>query len=178
MNKQHAISGVAVIIAALGVSSIVHPASSGASLEQRVQRLEDTEAIRSLLIQYGRALDKRDFDGVIRFKTGELDWRPFVAALVPPHLPHAFEGSAQHTVQIFIEPETLEGRALLARFGSAGISELPADEVGLQAGGLREAGVRGATGDCLERAARDFVEGLAGAHRPALVDQRSVRDLG
>ncbi len=75
MNKQHAISGVAVIIAALGVSSIVHPASSGASLEQRVQRLEDTEAIRSLLIQYGRALDKRDFAAYGRLFAKDGTWK-------------------------------------------------------------------------------------------------------
>lgn len=120
------------------------------------------------------------FSGVIRFKTSQHDWRPYAAALVPPHLSHAFEAAAQ-LAQVFIEPETVEGRALLARFGTEAISELPVEEVNLHAKRLRAAGLRKADAASLQRAAREFVDGLAGAHRPALVDERiarAIRSLG
>src|SRR5262245_47927587 len=117
------------------------------------------------------------FSGAIRFKTREHDWRAFAAALVPPHLSHAFEGAAQFTAQIFVEPETLEGRALLTRFGSEAIVELPSDEVALHAKALRSLELRQADASALEGAARQFVDGFAGAHRPAVVDTRIERTI-
>jgi AraC-like DNA-binding protein len=117
------------------------------------------------------------FSGAIRFKTRQHDWRSFAAALIPPHLSHAFDGAAQFTAQIFIEPETLEGRALLTRFGTEAIVELPPDEVALHAKALRTLELRQADASALQRAARTFVDGLAGAHRPAVVDARVERTI-
>jgi len=56
---------------------------------------------------------------------------------VPPHLPHAFEASSRFSAQVFIEPETRVGRALLARFGRDEIVELPPAEVEEHASALR-----------------------------------------
>jgi AraC family transcriptional regulator len=117
------------------------------------------------------------FSGTIRFKTRQHDWRSFAAAFVPPHLSHAFEGAAQSTAQIFIEPETLEGRALLTRFGREAITELPVDEVALHAKALRTLRLQEASASALQRAARQFVDGLAGAQRPAVVDARIERTI-
>jgi AraC family transcriptional regulator len=117
------------------------------------------------------------FSGTIRFKTRQHDWRAFAAGLVPPHLSHAFEGAAQFAAQIFVEPETLEGRALLARFGRDAIAELPVDEVALHATALRTVELREAHATALQRAARQFVDGLAGAQRPAVVDARIERTI-
>jgi AraC family transcriptional regulator len=117
------------------------------------------------------------FTGAIRFKTCQHEWQSFAAALVPPHLSHAFEGAAQFTAQIFIEPETLEGRALLTRFGREAIVELPPDEVALHAQALRTLELRRADASDLQRAARQLVDGLAGAHRPAVVDARIERTI-
>jgi len=115
------------------------------------------------------------FSGTIRFKTRQHDWRSFAAAFVPPHLPHAFEGAAQFTAQVFIEPETLEGRALLGRFRNDAITELPSDDIALHAKPLRAVELREAHASDLERAARQLIDGLAGAHRPVVVDARIER---
>ena len=48
-----------LIAMGFGLSPRAEPGDS--SVEERLQRLEDIESIRNLLIEYGRALDKRDF---------------------------------------------------------------------------------------------------------------------
>lgn len=113
------------------------------------------------------------FDGTVRFKTREHDWRPYGAAFVPPHLPHAFDASSQFTAQVFVEPETRVGRALLARFGRDAIVELPPAEVEAHAEALRMLDVRRADAVVLREAARRFVEGFAEkVPRPDAVDPR------
>lgn len=52
---------VFVLLITLGSGGVLHAEPHDGSVEERLQRLEDVEAIRSLLIDYGRALDKRDF---------------------------------------------------------------------------------------------------------------------
>lgn len=115
------------------------------------------------------------FRGRIRFRTRHDDWREFDAALIPPHLPHAFEGAASFTAQIFIEPETAEARRLLARFGREAITDLPRDEVERHARALRALEVNDADGAALEAAARQFIGGLAGSQRAAVIDPRIER---
>ena len=115
------------------------------------------------------------FRGHIRFRTRREDWREYSAALVPPHLAHAFEGAAPFTAQIFLEPETVEGRLLLGRFGRDAITELPAAEVARHARALQELDVKYAAPAALETAAREFVAGLAGGQRPTLIDARIER---
>lgn len=51
-------------------------------------------------------------------------WRDYRAALVPPHRSHAFDGRGCSLAQLFIEPETAAGRALVAQYGGAGIAPL------------------------------------------------------
>jgi AraC-like DNA-binding protein len=115
------------------------------------------------------------FSGHIRFRTRRDDWREFSAALVPPHLPHAFAGAAPFTAQIFVEPETIDGRLLVARFGRETLTELPADEVERHARGLRSLDLPGAGPAELEAAVRQFLSGLVGGHRPAVIDARIER---
>ena len=50
------------LLMATGLSSRpLEGGQAGASLEARIQRLEDREAIRALFAEYGRTLDNRDF---------------------------------------------------------------------------------------------------------------------
>lgn len=113
--------------------------------------------------------------GHIRFRTRHNDWREFSAALVPPHLAHAFEGAATFTAQVFVEPETVEGRLLLARFGREAITELPPDEVQRHARGLRSIDPGSATGGELEAAARQFIRGLSASQHAGVIDPRIER---
>lgn len=115
------------------------------------------------------------FRGQIRFRTRREDWREFSAALVPPHLPHAFEGTATFTAQIFVEPETVEGRLLVARFGREALTELPGDEVERYALALRSLDLTGAEPAALEVAACQFLSNLAGGHHPTVIDARIDR---
>ncbi len=54
---------MAASLAGFAVSSYIPtaPAEKGEAAETRLQRLEDREAIRQLLMDYGRFLDQRDF---------------------------------------------------------------------------------------------------------------------
>jgi AraC family transcriptional regulator len=115
------------------------------------------------------------FHGSIRFRAKGAEWREYKSALVPPHLPHAFEAAAPFTAQLFVEPETVEGRMLLARFGRDAIAELPPGEVARAARGLRALDFRRADGPTLERAARGLIAGLAGGQPPAVIDARVER---
>lgn len=61
MNRHQATLAALALVLIFFAASVVHTASSSGTVENRLQRLEDIEAIRSLLIDYGRALDRRDF---------------------------------------------------------------------------------------------------------------------
>ena len=61
MNRQRIFCTVIIFFLSLGPGAALQAQSGNASVDERLQRLEDIEAIRSLLIDYGRALDKRDF---------------------------------------------------------------------------------------------------------------------
>jgi AraC-like DNA-binding protein len=66
--------------------------------------------------------------GTVRLRpAGSAEWTEHVAALVPPHLPHAFESDDSVLALLFCEPESVLGRALLARFGADRIAALPPD---------------------------------------------------
>lgn len=51
----------ALLLAAAPLSAAARSHDARPSLEARIQRLEDVEAIRTLLVNYGRYLDRRDF---------------------------------------------------------------------------------------------------------------------
>ncbi len=67
--------------------------------------------------------------GVLRLRHGgAASWTEHRAAIVPSHVPHAFDASGQVVATIFCEPESMTGRALTARFGTERIVELPPEE--------------------------------------------------
>jgi len=54
----------------------------------------------------------------VRIRGGTDDtWRETSAALVMPDRPHQFDGCGQPVAMVFVEPETLAGRALTNRYG-------------------------------------------------------------
>jgi AraC family transcriptional regulator len=52
-------------------------------------------------------------------------WSEFHGAIVLPHRRHQFDGCGSGVAQLFVEPETVPGRALLERFAGAHIAALP-----------------------------------------------------
>ena len=45
-------------------------------------------------------------DSHLRMASGDGEWRAHRGALVPPHLPHRFDGAGERTAILFVEPET------------------------------------------------------------------------
>src|SRR5262245_29966130 len=59
--RQSLAAATAVVGLALTFGPPAHRAEGADAAEARLQRLEDIEAIRTLLVRYGRELDERDF---------------------------------------------------------------------------------------------------------------------
>ena len=65
--------------------------------------------------------------GTVRLCHDGQAWRDYAGAVVMPHHRHRFDGCGNDTAMIFVEPETVQGQALKARFGSEPVSPLPED---------------------------------------------------
>lgn len=76
IRTLYLVIGLAVILAAgARVGSAQKTAAKPETLERRLQRLEDREQIRQLLMDYGRFLDQRDFASFSRlFAEKEGEW--------------------------------------------------------------------------------------------------------
>ena len=83
MNSKYATTATLVLILSLGLVTVVHTASDR-TVEQRLQRLEDIEEIRSLLIDYGRELDKRDFAAYGRLFASDGMWKGGMGSATSP----------------------------------------------------------------------------------------------
>jgi AraC family transcriptional regulator len=68
-------------------------------------------------------------DGM-RFRGGAGQWKSHAAAMIRANEPHAFEATGQLVAQIFVEPESREGRLLQRRFATDDIATL--DRAGLE----------------------------------------------
>jgi AraC family transcriptional regulator len=105
-------------------------------------------------------------------------WAEYTGALVPPHGRHQFDGCGQSVAQIFVEPETLLGRALLRRYTGAPIIGLPGDGIGSLIAPLRTAYASAADNDVLIAASQRLVVLLCGGeHLARRVDPRITRAL-
>lgn len=117
-------------------------------------------------------------DSPLRLAGADGAWREHFGAVVPPHLPHRFDGGGQRTAMLFVEPETAPGRALLERYGAAGISDLAADVAEALVAPLRSAYVAAAGEEALIALGQGAVAAAAG-HAPAQagVDPRIARAI-
>jgi 3-phenylpropionate/cinnamic acid dioxygenase small subunit len=61
--------------AAIALFSQVQMAAAPASLETRLQRIEDQKAIERLLLEYGRTLDNRDFAAYSQLFAANGEWK-------------------------------------------------------------------------------------------------------
>jgi AraC-like DNA-binding protein len=115
--------------------------------------------------------------GSVHFRIPDGGWAGYPAAMVMPHQRHQFDGCGQSVAQIFVEPETAQGRALLNRFGGKPIvrleNELTVDVVQ----SLTRAHVRKVPDEALMALARDAVVKLSGEEQPLSVDERITRTI-
>jgi AraC-like DNA-binding protein len=100
--------------------------------------------------------------GGIRIQSKETpDWKEYGAFLVPPHVPHAFEAFGSVVANIFCEPESIVGRALLARFGSEDVVSIPENEATALSARIHDRYAAGVEDEELNRCARDALARLA-----------------
>jgi hypothetical protein len=84
MKTRYATLAASTLFLAFASVGVVHTASRDNSVEARLQRLEDKEAIRSLLIDYGRALDARDFKAYGELFAKEGTWKGGMGSATSP----------------------------------------------------------------------------------------------
>jgi AraC family transcriptional regulator len=108
----------------------------------------------------------------------EQPWRAHAVAMVRPHQRHQFDGNGETVAQIFVEPETAQGRALLQQHDAAAIIDLPSETIQPLLDALREAFDRNATDEVLVAVSHRIVAALCGQAAPALnVDPRVSRAI-
>ncbi len=84
MKTRVAATAAVTLILACALGGLVHSATNNTTLEQRLQKVEDTEAIRSLLIAYGRALDARDFKAYGALFAKDGTWKGGMGSATSP----------------------------------------------------------------------------------------------
>jgi len=106
--------------------------------------------------------------GAVRFRSPTAaQWTEYEAALVPPHVRHAFDAEGSVVANIFCEPESVIGRKLIARFGSQAIAAIPVPDAAKAARRLRESYGGGEPDDALNATAQRVLADLADAAETA-----------
>jgi AraC family transcriptional regulator len=102
--------------------------------------------------------------GTVRFRRPAADrWTEYAAALVPPHVPHAFDAAGSVVANVFCEPESVTGRKLLERFGRREIAAVEHREASAAAKRLRDSYAAGEANEALNAHARGVLTTLAAA---------------
>jgi len=111
--------------------------------------------------------------GRVRFQGESRCWAEYTAALVVADHSHAFEARGQRVAQLFVDPESRDGRLLQQRHRSAGIVALSSPVLEMQVSGLATAYESRASDLELVGIARSVIASLAGG---AAEPERSVGD--
>lgn len=111
----------------------------------------------------------------VQFKRSSGSWKSYSAAVVAAQQPHAFEARAQLIAQLFVEPESVEGRQLQLRYRSEGIAALPRGELEQRIAALASGYKRHVTDEALRSLARSSITAIAGASPAAVKDPSDAR---
>ena len=85
ISKRFATAVVVVCLLGIGSPAMGNDASAGStSLEARLQRLEDREAIRDLLVIYGHLLDEKDLAGYSKLFAEDGVWEGGIGSATGP----------------------------------------------------------------------------------------------
>jgi SnoaL-like domain len=83
MKTPAAVMGALVLVAA-AIAVPVAQAAKGPSIEARLQAVEDRQAIEQLLLEYGRALDSRDFTAYSQLFADKGTWSGSIGTFTGP----------------------------------------------------------------------------------------------
>lgn len=116
--------------------------------------------------------------GQVRFRSPkDVAWSDYAAAIVLPHQRHQFDGNGQTVAQIFVEPETVQGRVLLKRHTNGPIVRPTGESFKVVADSLRVAFAKGAGNQALIEASQSAVASLSGEDLVLSVDPRITRTI-
>jgi AraC-like DNA-binding protein len=93
---------------------------------------------------------------------GDPDWWQGRASIVMPGKPHQFDGGGHDVAMLFVEPETVAGRMLIARHGASDLAGIDDEVVLDMARGLLREMDEGADDAVLVAGAKRIVRRLAG----------------
>ncbi len=115
----------------------------------------------------------------VRFQDEAGRWVDYTAALVVADHPHVFEARGQRVAQIFVDPESRDGRLLQKRHRDAGIVALSSEPLAGRIAGLAAAYGNHASDGELVALARATITTLSGADpaQEGALDSRIVRAL-
>lgn len=118
------------------------------------------------------------YAGPIGLRHGdEGDWSHVPLGIVPSRQPHSMDATgATYNAVIFVEPETVSGRALAERYLQGGIASVDEPSVREASANLFAAWLAPSDDQALIAAARRVVTALTGGEEPsALTDKRVIR---
>ena len=117
--------------------------------------------------------------GRVRLRSdAQGEWSEYAAVVVRSHHRHQFDGRGETVAQIFVEPETAQGRALSERHAGAPIDSLPIDVIEPLLAPLRVAFALGSGDELLVAESHRLVALLCGReHAPLSVDPRITRAI-
>lgn len=75
MRVQGGVAALATVCGCLALPAVAAAATPPQSLAARIQRLDDRMAIEQLLMEYGRAVDNRDFVAFAALFTSDGEWK-------------------------------------------------------------------------------------------------------
>jgi hypothetical protein len=84
MKTRHAILAASTLLLTFASVGVVHTATNDNSVETRLQRMEDKDAIHGLLVDYGRALDARDFKAYGELFAKDGTWKGGMGSATSP----------------------------------------------------------------------------------------------
>jgi AraC family transcriptional regulator len=118
-------------------------------------------------------------EGTVRYRRSSGDdWLDYAGAVITPDLPHAFDAPGRVVANILFEPESVAGRALIDRYGAAGIAPLPAADVAHLVAPLAAAYARDAGDAELVALAKAAIADLSGTQpSPGATDPRILRAI-
>jgi AraC-like DNA-binding protein len=117
--------------------------------------------------------------GSPRLRSAERgEWSTYDVAVVPSHHRHEFDGAGQTVAQVFVEPETTQGRALAHRYRDRCVMNMPPNTVGPLPTLLLEAFENDAPDETLMGLGRRVVGELSGHEPPPTrTDPRIARAI-
>lgn len=82
--QQGVVATIAVVALSLLFANLAHRAEGADTVDARLRKMEDVDAIHTLLVRYGRELDKRDFKAYGALFAQDGSWKGGMGSATGP----------------------------------------------------------------------------------------------